>query len=248
MKFWECIFLGLVQGVAEFLPISSSGHLILLSKILEIESDLSFDVFLHFGTLAAVVFCYRKTIVSLFTKQNSKTLLYLVLASVPTFAIAFVVKMFIPFSILESLLPLGFALTIVLLILIRFAKTTKPLPTLLSSIITGVVQGIAVLPGLSRSGSTIATMSFFGINKEKSAEFSFLLSIPVILASVVVEGYTAIKTPLQTPILNIIAGVAVAAVVGFFAIKVVQLTLKKSNFTVFAFYLAIPLILSLILL
>jgi len=247
LKFWECVFLGIVQGVAEFLPISSSGHLILVSKIFEIQSDLSFDVFLHFGTLAAVVFCYRKTIASLFTKNNSQTLLYLVLASIPTFIIAFVVKIFVPFAFLENLLPLGFALTIALLVINNYAKTTRLKPTLLSAVITGVAQGIAVLPGLSRSGATISTMSFFGVEKQKCAEFSFLLSIPVILASVAVEGYEALRAPMQTPVFYTIAGVAVAAIVGFFAIKIVQNMLKKSNFIVFAFYLIIPLILSLIL-
>lgn len=248
MNFWESIFLGAVQGLAEFLPVSSSGHLILVSKLFGIQSDLAYDVFLHFGTIVAVVIVYRKTILSLFTKQNSFLLLYLFLASVPTFAIALLVKMFVPFEILENLLPLGFALTIILLVFNHFAKPTKPNPTLLSSVITGVVQGIAVLPGLSRSGSTISAMAFFGVRKEKCAEFSFLLSIPVILASVAVEGYQTLGQPLKTPVYSIIAGVITAGIVGVVAIKIVQKALKKANFIGFAFYLAIPLVLSLIIL
>lgn len=238
----------MVQGLTEFLPVSSSGHLILVSKLFNIQSDLTYDVLLHVGTLAAVIIVYRQSIRSLFTRQNSRLLLHLFLASIPTFVIALAVKLFVPFELLEKLLPLGFALTIILLVFSHFSKQTKPKPTLVSSVVTGVVQGIAVLPGLSRSGSTISTMSFFGVRKEQCAEFSFLLSIPVILASAAVEGYQALSSPLSTSWLNIAAGVLVAGLTGIVAIKLVQKTLKKANFIGFAFYLAIPLLISLIIL
>ncbi|MCM1042895.1 MAG: undecaprenyl-diphosphate phosphatase [Corallococcus sp.] len=253
MTLLESIFLGLLQGFTEFLPVSSSGHLILAQKLFDIDGNLFFDVMLHVGTLAAVIIAFRKSIASMLRHPiKNKKLMYVLLASIPTFAIAFVVKFFLPEQIYSGIaLPIGFAVTIVLILLSHFLYKPKfrlddggVLPVL----ICGVVQGVAVFPGLSRSGSTISVLKLFGTEQTDSAEFSFLLSIPVILGGAAVEILEVIKTPITTPWYVIAAGVLFAFLSGSVAIHTVMRTVKSGNWLWFAVYLAIPLILSLLVL
>ena len=250
MTILESIFLGLLQGFTEFLPVSSSGHLLLAQKLFNIQANLFFDVMLHLGTLFAVVIALRK---SLFTAVAhpvaDKRFGYVALASLPTFAIALAVKLFVAEQWLNMLLPLGFAATIVLIVLSdRLSKPQLRLQETnwLPIVITGAVQGIAVLPGLSRSGSTVSTMKLFGINATDSAEFSFLLSIPVILAAVVVEGYEALSTKVQIDWLCVAVGTVTAFLSGLVAVHTVMRAMKRNGWIVFAIYLALPLVLSLI--
>ncbi|MCX4285799.1 MAG: undecaprenyl-diphosphate phosphatase [Clostridia bacterium] len=252
MTVLQSIFLGLLQGFTEFLPVSSSGHLLLAEKLFDIQAGLFFDVMLHLGTLFAVVISMRKTLWQTIRHPVAdRKFLYLVIASVPTFAIALLIKLFVPESFMQKILPIGFALTIVLIVLAD--KLSKPRLRLNESgflpvIITGVTQGIAVFPGLSRSGSTISTMKLFGINAVDSAEFSFLLSIPVILASAAVEGYEALKTSITTPWYCIVIGIAAAFLSGLVSVYMVMRAVKTKSWIAFAVYLVIPLIVSLIVL
>ena len=253
MTVLQSIFLGLLQGFTEFLPISSSGHLLLAEKLFDIEAGLFFDVMLHLGTLAAVVISLRHSLWQTIRHPvASKKFVYLVVASVPTFAIALVVKLFVPESFMALLLPVGFALTIVLIILSD--KLSKPRLRLeeagwLPVIITGVTQGVAVFPGLSRSGSTISTMKLFGLNASDAAEFSFLLSIPVILASAAVEGYEALTTPMAIPPWYcIVIGIVAAFVSGLVSVYMVMRAVKTKSWIWFAVYLIIPFVVSLIIL
>ncbi len=252
MTVLQSIFLGLLQGFTEFLPVSSSGHLLLAEKLFDIQAGLFFDVMLHLGTLFAVVISMRKTLWQTIRHPVAdRKFLYLVIASVPTFAIALLIKLFVPESFMQKILPIGFALTIVLIVLAD--KLSKPRLRLNESgflpvIITGVTQGIAVFPGLSRSGSTISTMKLFGINAVDSAEFSFLLSIPVILASAAVEDYEALKTSITTPWYCIVIGIAAAFLSGLVSVYMVMRAVKTKSWIAFAVYLVIPLIVSLIVL
>ena len=167
----ESIFLGLLQGFTEFLPVSSSGHLILAQKLWDIPGNLFFDVMLHLGTLLAVVISMRKTIWQAIVNWKNKKLLYLVIASVPTCVIALLVKLFVAEDILSKLLPIGFALTIVLIVISHYLAKPKlrlEQSGVLPAIVTGLTQGIAVLPGLSRSGSTISVMKLFGVKQALS--------------------------------------------------------------------------------
>ena len=251
MTIIESIFLGLLQGFTEFLPVSSSGHLLLCQKLFGIQANLFFDVMLHLGTLFAVVVAMRKSLWAAVRHPIADVRVrYVLLASAPTFAIALLVKLFVSESLLNALLPVGFAATIVLIVLsdrlsrpvLRLSQT-KPLPIL----VTGLVQGIAVLPGLSRSGSTVSVMKLFGINPSDSAEFSFLLSIPVILAAVTVEGYEALtSTPLAIDWLTVSVGVVTAFLSGLVAVYAVMRVIKRNSWLIFALYLAIPLVISLI--
>lgn len=251
MTLLESIFLGLLQGLTEFLPISSSGHLLLAQRLFDVHANLFFDVALHFGTLLAVVVAFRKSLFNAICHPIAdRRTLFVLTASLPTFAIALAVKMFVSESLLAALLPIGFALTIVLIVLSdKLARPTLRLQqtNLLPIVVTGIVQGIAVLPGLSRSGSTVSTMKMFGVNSSDSAEFSFLLSIPVTLAAVVVEGYSVVTSPTANiDWLCVGVGVAAAFLSGLVAVYTVMRVLKRNCWTAFAVYLAIPLLLSLI--
>lgn len=251
MTILQSIFLGLLQGFTEFLPISSSGHLLLAQKLFGIDADLFYDVMLHIGTLLAVCVAFRRSLWQIITHPVSDNkLLYLVIACVPTFVIALVVKLFISESLMNALLPIGFALTIVLIVLSD--KLSKPRLKLQSApwwvaVVTGAVQGVAVFPGLSRSGSTISAMKLCGVDGTDSAEFSFLLSIPVIIASAVVELWEVIKLNVTINWLCIAVGVVCAFVSGLVATSMVMRAIKTRSWIAFAVYLAIPLVISLII-
>ncbi|MBO5866764.1 MAG: undecaprenyl-diphosphate phosphatase, partial [Clostridia bacterium] len=182
---------------------------------------------------------------------KNKKLLYLVIASVPTFAIALLVKIFVPEELMAKLLPIGFALTIVLIVLSHYLAKPKlrlEQSGVLPAIVTGLTQGIAVLPGLSRSGSTISVMKLFGVNASDSAEFSFLLSIPVIVASAVVEIWEVSKTPVNIPWYCVAIGIVCAFLSGLVAVSMVMKAVKRNNWLAYAIYLVVPLVVSLIVL
>ena len=252
MTILESVFLGLIQGFTEFLPVSSSGHLMLAEKLFDIQAGLFFDVMLHVGTLLAVIIALRKSLWQTIRHPIAdKKFFFLVIASIPTFILALLVKLFVPEKAMAIILPIGFALTALLIVLadklckprLRLADT-KFLPAL----ITGIAQGFAVFPGLSRSGTTISVMKFFGVNASDAAEFSFLLSIPVIVASAVVELWEALHTAITVQWYIIVIGIATAFVSGLIAVRTVMRAVKNKSWIWFAVYLIIPFTLSLIVL
>ncbi|MEG1662838.1 MAG: undecaprenyl-diphosphate phosphatase [Clostridia bacterium] len=189
MSWWEALILGLVQGASEFLPISSSGHLLLLEKLGVGEENLFFNILLHIGTLLAVLIVLRKQWLPLLRHPLQKKTLYLFVACVPTIALAIAFKYLCPTLLSGSYLALGFMTTACLIVASEKLSSTKPqLNNIKTSILTGISQGIAVLPGISRSGATIATMRLLGVEKEEATNFSFLLSIPIIIGSALFEG------------------------------------------------------------
>ena len=252
MTVLQSIFLGVLQGLTEFLPVSSSGHLMLAEKLFDIEAGLFFDVMLHLGTLFAVVIALRHSLwQALRHPVADKRFAFVAVASVPTFVIALLVKLFVSESLMQMLLPVGFALTMVLIVLSdRLSKPRFRLQeaSWASVIVTGLTQGVAVLPGLSRSGSTVSVMKLWGMNASDSAEFSFLLSIPVILASAVVEGWEAIHTQIATPWYCIAIGIVCAFLSGLVSVYTVMRAVKTKSWIWFAVYLAVPLVISLIVL
>lgn len=251
MSILDSIILGLIQGLSEFLPISSSGHLILAYYFLNQIPSLFYSVMLHLGTLLAVVIVYRKQLALIILHPFSKATKFLVVACIPTFIIALLSKLFFEDVLNGSLLPLGFALTIVIIIFPYIIKPRRQSISYPKALIIGSVQGLAVLPGLSRSGSTINTAKLLGISDKDAVSFSFILSIPIIIASGVVELYEYInltEVSVSIPILNIIIGVIVAFISGLAAILVVKKIVQTNKFYWFAIYLLIPLTLSLIIL
>lgn len=243
MSFWIAIFLGLLQGITEFLPISSSGHLLVFEKIFGVEMDSIFlNVFLHIATLFAVCIFYRKTLWQMLKHPFCKQNLFLVLATIP--AIVFVLlfgKIFDGFFSSTFFVGIGFLVSALFLGLAQVvgAKTkTFSDVNAKSSIFMGLGQAIAVFPGISRSGTTFAFGTVFGLSKQKALDFSFLMSIPVILASLVYE------LSFKPIVVNVdIWGVVVAFLFAFLSamvgLKFMRKIVQKLNFWWFVCYLVL---------
>ncbi len=252
MKIWEGIFLGLVQGLTEFLPVSSSGHLLLFEKIGVGNEDLFFNICMHLGTLFSVLIAMRKTWFPLVRHPLQKTNLYLVLSCIPTVTLALVFKAFVPGAIEGDFLPLGFMVTTVFLFAcekLHFAEN-KGL-SVKNSTLSGVFQGIAVLPGISRSGATITALTLSGVDKDTSSKFSFLMSIPIIIGSLILEIYDLVKEGFSFqnyPVLPLILGTITAFISGYLAIRFFLNLIRKKSLLPFAVYTLLLSIISFFLL
>ena len=262
LQFLSSIFLGLVQGVAEFLPISSSGHLSLFQTFLGLsEVGLFFDVLLHLGTLIAIFVYYWKDIVGLvkefirivaclFSKEKraqmgrltpkGRMILMIIVATLPLFVIL-PVKDKIE-GLYTNTIFVGFALIVTGCILFfsdrmaRGKKTAKS-ATMLDALLVGVGQAIAVVPGLSRSGSTISAGMMRGFSRKFAVRLSFLMSIPAVLGASVLSIGEAVSAGIDVSLLpGYIGGTVVAAVSGYFAIRLVNLLANKGKFGNFAYY------------
>lgn len=238
--------LGLIQGLTEFLPVSSSGHLALLEAVGIGESNLFFNLALHLATLLAVVAVYRKRIWELIRHPLSPDARFILTASVPTAVIAALIRFLVPDTV--SFLPFFFTVTAVLLLLPNLIKTPSFLikkPTL-QAIFVGTMQGLACFNGISRSGATTSTLLMSGFDADKSAELSFLLSIPIIVGSSAVECLAGGLTDVSIGGLAI--GAVTAFVVGLIAIKGFINLLKKRKLWIFSVYTFLMAILSFLLL
>ncbi len=250
---WQSIILGTVQGLTEFLPVSSSGHLSLLHKIFRADfggNELFVDIMLHLGTLIAVVVVLRKQILALF-KKPYRTLLMLVVAMVPAAIVGYLCgdAIDVLFNSDGGTLWLGlcFAATAVLLAACEIvsARRKKVYPLgWRSAMPMGLIQALALFPGISRSGSTIAAGVLSGAKREDVANFSFLMSIPIILGSAFLSGIDLVRTPEAlssvgaSGFLGLAFGIVCAAVSGFFAIKFMMKMIAKANYKWFSVYLA----------
>ena len=244
MNIFEAIILGIVQGLAEFLPISSSGHLVLLQKLFGIsEGAILFDVLLHLGTLIPVFIVFRKEIWGIIKKPFSRLTALIAAALVPTVVIALLFDDLIEQAFASGkTLGLAFLFTGLLLWLserIKNRKKDQKTMTLFDSAVIGTMQGIAILPGISRSGSTVTASLFRGLNREFALTFSFIISIPTILGAAMKSGYDGVKaaTVPNADWLPMIIGTAVAAVCGYFAIRIMKKVMKKGSLKVFSYYL-----------
>lgn len=244
MSILEAIILGIVQGLAEFLPISSSGHLVLLQKVFGIsEGAVLFDVLLHLGTLIPVFIVYRKEILGIIKKPFSKLTALIAVALVPTVVIALLFGDFFEEAFASGkTLGLAFLFTGLLLWLSERLKNRQKnvkTTTLFDAAVVGTMQGVAILPGISRSGSTVAASLFRGLSREFALTFSFLISIPTILGAALKSGYDGVKdgTMQNADWLPMLIGTAVAAVCGYFAIKIMKKVMKKGSLKVFSYYL-----------
>jgi undecaprenyl-diphosphatase len=243
MGIFESIILGLVQGLTEFLPVSSSGHLVLLQNVFGFsEPQLFFDTMLHLGTLVAVVVVLWKDILGLFAKPFSK-LLYLVIATIPAIIATLLFKDFIESTFTGKYLGYEFLLTAVILIAAELLSARVRRRRAIkagSAAVMGVMQAVAILPAISRSGATIAGGLACGIERKEAATFSFLMSVPAILGSVAVQGYEIFKGQnIPTDILPTIIGMVCAAVAGFFAVKFMIALITRKKLYGFAIYVAI---------
>ena len=189
MELLKAALVGIVQGLTEFLPVSSSGHLALLARFGVCPTSVFFTLSLHLATLAALLVAMRKEVAEIL-RHPIKEGKYVVLASLPTVLIAFLFKKGFPALLEGTMLGFGFLLTSAILTVSElFRRDSKgQMLDAKISLATGAVQGIAVLPGVSRSGSTIAVLTLCGVGGEKAARFSFLLSVPIIVGGFLLEG------------------------------------------------------------
>ncbi len=250
MDIWQAIILGAVQGFAEFLPVSSSGHLILMQRWLGVSEEqggLFFDIMLHIGTLIPVLVVFFKEILSLF-KKPFKKLLFLIIATIPAMLTGVLLKDVIEGAfyggdlIAAVLLSATFLLTATELFVAErlSAKSKKALPlSYKSSIVQGVAQGLAIVPGLSRSGTVISSGCFVQLDRNENANFTFLMSIPVILGAALISSIDVIKSGVSVEVLPLIFGMVTAMVTGYIAIKVMLKVIKKANYKWFSLYLVI---------
>ncbi len=267
MGFIQAVLMGIVQGLSEFLPISSSGHLVFTSNFYKIfkgieivqesNEEIFFDIMLHFGTLIAVLIFFRKEIFEIikalynscktrdFCDINSKLGLYIMLGTIITVIIAYPMEK-VAEHLVYSPAIVGILLVITGFVLFYSEYRSKKMPTkeqvdLKSSIWIAMAQGLAALPGFSRSGWTIATGLFNGLDRLTAARYSFLLSIPIILGASMV--YPFIKIDLAEAVTYhwaaIILGTIVSGVVGYLCIKYFLKFVARFSLAVFGYYCVI---------
>ncbi len=252
--FLALFFLGLIQGLTEFLPVSSSGHLVLFSKIFGLEESLFISIILHFATLLSIIVVFYKDIWQMIRHPLSKQTLLLVIATIPTCLIVLVLMPVVKMSFAGSALPFCFALSAMFLFLAEIMSKksgqeqseVKQLDYK-TAFFMGVAQGFAVFPGISRSGTTISAGLLCGKDKSEIAKFSFLMSIPIIFLSLCMEIYEVATgvTQVQIEILPTLIAFVTAFVVGIFAIKIMMKLTAKSNLKWFSLYLIVIAIISL---
>lgn len=242
----KAIILGVVQGLTEFLPVSSSGHLIFVQKLGVGSPSVTFNIMLHLGTLFSALIALRKPIINTFKDINE--IMYILIASVPTFIIAAIFKCFFEDLLEGAILGIGFLITAVFLVLTEALRHKRDLPLNSSkAFFTGIMQGIAVLPGVSRSGMTISILRGMGIDGKRAAEFSFLIAIPVILGGAILE-ILSFTSGGEWSILAIILGVISAFISGFFAIRFMIIIFSRKSLLPFAVYVVILSIVSFLIL
>jgi len=252
MLLWQSVLLGLVQGLGEFLPISSSAHLVIVPWLFNFQDPgLTFDVALHFGTLIAVLAYFWKDWLSLFRaafnslfkkkdrpySHEEKLFWYLVFASVPGAAIGYALEKYAETAFRS---PLLIALTMTVMGILLWwvdsnAKKEKKLEgiSFKDSFLIGLSQALAIIPGVSRSGVTITTALGLGMTRTAAARFSFLLSTPIIAGAALLKGKTFVQTGINV---ESIVGIAVSAVFGLLSIKYMLAYLQKYSYRVFVVY------------
>lgn len=242
MTLYQAVILGIVQGITEFFPISSSGHLVLFQSMFGLKEELAFDIFLHLGTLVSIFIFFYKDIIGLFAKDR-KTLLFLLIASVPTFMMGFLFKDAVE-KLFSLPLAVGIALTIngfwlIFATVYAFSMERRGVKKelgILNSIIVGIAQGIAIVPGISRSGSTISAGMLSGLDKEKAFKFAFLLAIPAIAGASLLKAYKIGSDILNGDAIVYFAGAFTAMIVGIVSIKFLLKIVKNNKLYIFGIY------------
>ncbi len=256
MSFLVLCVLCVVQGLTEFLPVSSSGHLVLLEQVFNVESEMILlNLFLHLGSLLAVVIFYRKKLFELIKKPFQPISYKLIVSTIFTCIFAFAYEFFDLNTYVFSFYGFCFLITAIILFLChKFQKNAicikKVQPSFKDSVIVGMVQGIAVLPGISRSGSTIASLIFLKNDEQTASEYSFLLSIPIIVGGFFVEllkvnDYQKLFVDIN--IFQYIFAFFLTFLVAYISLKFTVRMLKNQKFIYFSTYLIIISIIVLIL-
>jgi undecaprenyl-diphosphatase len=243
----EIAFLGALQGLTEWLPVSSTAHLIMAEHFLGFPAIPPLDIILHVGTLVVVVFYFRKEVKNIlsalahldFKSEHGQLIPLIIVATIPTGIIGLLYVKFLE-DTLQTLLAIGitFLVGVAILYTSRIGKENKDTLTYMIAFIMGSAQGLAIFPGLSRSGITISTALLLGLKREKAFKFSFLLSIPAIIGDLAVEAYKQRGQLAAQGIgtIELLVGVMIAMVAGYVAIKLVSKVLSSKKFHYFAIY------------
>ena len=260
MTYFSSFLLGLVQGLAEFLPISSSGHLSIAQNLLKIDTAVPefFDVLLHLGTLVAVFVAYWRDICDMVRElihgvgdlahgttprqvpPARRLILLIIIGTLPLFVVLPIHKQVQALS--NTMVFIGAALVVTGFLLfvcdlVRKGNKTERNATVLDVLIVGAGQAIATMPGISRSGMTITTGCFVGFERKFAVRFSFLLSIPAVLGANILSLKDAVEAGIvwaEVPMY--LVGVVTAAVVGYACIRLLRLVAEKGRFGAFAYY------------
>lgn len=236
--FIKNIILGIIQGLTEFLPVSSSGHLVIFQKILGVgQEQLLWGVILHLGTAAALIVFFRKDILKLV--RDPKLIGRILLVTAITCTIAAMGKDFFE-GLFASAQFVGVAFFItgaVLLLTKKFMKGERLLEsfTIKDAVLLGLAQGFAIIPGISRSGITISLMLFLGVKREEAFRFSFLAAIPAILGALVFEARN-LSNLSAAQITNLSIGSIAAFLSGLLALHVLKRLIHGARFSVFGYY------------
>ena len=263
MNLFEAIILGFIQGLTEFLPISSTGHLTVAGKFMNListdhpEQWTAFIAIVQLGTLLAVLIYFWNDLISIvkeflkanlvsrakFSEQNTNSKLgwLIIIGTIPVVIIGLAFKDAIEGALTKNLYVIAsslIALALILALAEKIAKFKKDLKdvTIFDSIIIGIAQALALIPGSSRSGTTITAGLFVGLKRETAARFSFLLSVPAVLASGVLQLYEAMKFVDQTMMLSLIVSTVAAGISGYLAIDFLLKYLKKNSTFLFVYY------------
>ncbi|MCW4053746.1 MAG: undecaprenyl-diphosphate phosphatase [Candidatus Bathyarchaeota archaeon] len=243
----QAIILGFIQGITEWLPISSTGHLKITEQILGLTLPLLFDVTLHVGTLIVILLFFRKDIKLILealvkgevTSENGKMISLIIVGTVPTALIGLALSSTIE-TYFSSFMPIAAAFLTcgVVLYLSKTGREQKENITYVVALTIGAAQGIALIPGLSRSGLTIAMALLLGLRREKAFKFSFLLSVPAIVGALCVTIYEQheMLTLVGVGWTEILVGIAVSLIVSYLALKFLWKALANKKFYLFAFY------------
>jgi len=253
LELFKALLLGFIQGATEFLPVSSSGHLVLGSHLLGFkEQGIAFDTMLHLGTLLSVIIVFRKELFAMVLaplrwirgsreKEVHHFLLwdiYVVLATIPAVIIGLGFKERLE-QMFTSILVVCLMLVItgIMMIITKHIRDRGRPINSGRSLLIGCAQACAILPGLSRSGSTIFTAMLLGVNRETAARFSFIMSVPAILGAAVLNLREMIMSPLASDsLVNMAAGTIMASVTGYFAIILLLDVIKKNRLPWFGYY------------
>lgn len=263
MSIIEAIILGIIQGLTEFIPISSTGHLTLAGKFMNLISEdnpekwTSFIAIIQLGTLISVFVYFWKDLINIFfaflkdnlndrkafkeQSLNSRLGWLIILGSIPIVVIGIGFKDIIEGNLTKNLYVISSSLIVLAIILFiaeKVAKFKKDIEniTVFDSIIVGIAQAIALIPGSSRSGTTITASLFLGMKRDVAARFSFLLSVPAIFASGLLQLYEGLKTITPDMMLNVVIATIVSAISGYWAIDFLIKFLKTNSTLLFIFY------------
>lgn len=256
MGIFESIILGIVQGLTEFLPVSSSGHLLLGQHLLnqDTEGSVLFIITVHAATALSTIVVFRKDLAKIFRdlftfkwNDSYNFSLFILISMVPAALVGFTLEdtiesfMTNPANSFAQLMLVGFSLffTAIILYISDVIRVNKNILNYWKSFVIGIAQAVAITPGISRSGSTIATSLLLGVNKKKAARFSFLMALPVIVGAMLKKildlnsGETTLTSEMS---LSLIFGFLAAFIAGYFACKWMIKLVRKSKLRYFSYY------------